>query len=251
MPDTEESTPTSRTYSPRDVESKWYAIWERSGFFHAVVNPALTPYTIVIPPPNVTGVLHMGHILNSTLQDVLIRYKRMTGFEACWIPGMDHAGIATQHVVERSLQKEGKTRHDLGREKFVERVWEWKQRYGGGIVRQLRTLGASCDWEREKFTMDETLSNAVREVFVSLYEDGLIYRGKYIINWCPRDHTAISDDEVTYSEQQGKLYYIRYPLSGRSSEFLTVATTRLSLTSTYAASDTSAVIFTASPGSTR
>jgi valyl-tRNA synthetase len=190
------------------------------------VNPALTPYTIVIPPPNVTGVLHMGHILNNTLQDVLIRYKRMTGFEACWIPGMDHAGIATQHVVERSLQKEGKTRHDLGREKFVERVWEWKQQYGGGIVRQLRTLGASCDWEREKFTMDETLSNAVREVFVSLYEDGLVYRGKYIVNWCPRDHTAISDDEVTYSEQQGKLYYIRYPLSGRSSEFLTVATTR-------------------------
>jgi valyl-tRNA synthetase len=139
---------------------------------------------------------------------------------------MDHAGIATQHVVERSLQKEGKTRHDLGREKFVERVWEWKQQYGGGIVRQLRTLGASCDWEREKFTMDETLSNAVREVFVSLYEDGLVYRGKYIVNWCPRDHTAISDDEVTYSEQQGKLYYIRYPLSGRSSEFLTVATTR-------------------------
>jgi valyl-tRNA synthetase len=168
----------------------------------------------------------MGHILNNTLQDVLIRYKRMTGFEACWIPGMDHAGIATQHVVERSLQKEGKTRHDLGREKFVERVWEWKQQYGGGIVRQLRTLGASCDWEREKFTMDETLSNAVREVFVSLYEDGLVYRGKYIVNWCPRDHTAISDDEVTYSEQQGKLYYIRYPLSGRSSEFLTVATTR-------------------------
>jgi len=226
LPDTEQSPPTSKTYSPRDVESKWYAIWERSGFFHAVVNPALTPYTIVIPPPNVTGVLHMGHILNNTLQDVLIRYKRMTGFEACWIPGMDHAGIATQHVVERSLQKEGKTRHDLGREKFVERVWEWKQQYGGGIVRQLRTLGASCDWEREKFTMDETLSNAVREVFVSLYEDGLVYRGKYIVNWCPRDHTAISDDEVTYSEQQGKLYYIRYPLSGRSSEFLTVATTR-------------------------
>ena len=226
MPDTEQSPPTAKTYSPRDVESKWYAIWEQSGFFHAVVNPARTPYTIVIPPPNVTGVLHMGHILNNTLQDVLIRYKRMTGFEACWIPGMDHAGIATQHVVERSLQKEGKTRHDLGREKFVTRVWEWKQQYGGAIVRQLRTLGASCDWEREKFTMDETLSNAVREVFVSLYEDGLIYRGKYIVNWCPRDHTAISDDEVTYSEQQGKLYYIRYPLSGRKGEFLTVATTR-------------------------
>ena len=209
MSDTVESGP-SRTYSPRDVESKWYAYWERSGFFHAAVAPGRTPFTIVIPPPNVTGVLHMGHILNNTLQDVLIRYKRMTNFEACWIPGMDHAGIATQHVVERSLQKEGKSRHDLGREKFVERVWQWKQEYGGVIVRQLRTLGASCDWEREKFTMDETLSGAVREVFVRLYDEGLIYRGKYIVNWCPRDHTAISDDEVTYSEQKGELYYIRY-----------------------------------------
>ncbi|HTO94059.1 MAG TPA: valine--tRNA ligase, partial [Bacteroidota bacterium] len=226
MPDTGQSPSPAKTYSPRDVESKWYAIWEQSGFFHAVANPERTPYTIVIPPPNVTGVLHMGHILNNTLQDVLIRYKRMTGFEACWIPGTDHAGIATQHVVERSLRKEGKTRHDIGREKFVQRVWEWKQEYGGVIVRQLRTLGASCDWAREKFTMDETLSNAVREVFVSLYEEGLIYRGKYIINWCPRDHTAISDDEVTYTEQQGKLYYIRYPLSGKEGESLTVATTR-------------------------
>jgi valyl-tRNA synthetase len=226
LSDTEQSTPPSKTYSPREVESKWYTIWEDSGFFHAVVNPGRTPYTIVIPPPNVTGVLHMGHILNNTLQDVLIRYKRMTGFEACWIPGMDHAGIATQHVVERSLQKEGKTRHDLGRAEFIDRVWEWKKQYGGVIVRQLRTLGASCDWEREKFTMDETLSGAVREVFVRLYEDGLIYRGKYIINWCPRDHTAISDDEVTYTEQQGKLYYIRYPLTGIAGAFLTVATTR-------------------------
>jgi len=190
------------------------------------VNAERSPYTIVIPPPNVTGVLHMGHILNNTLQDVLIRYKRMTGHEACWIPGMDHAGIATQHVVERSLRKEGKTRHDLGREEFVRRVWEWKEQYGGVIVRQLRTLGASCDWEREKFTMDETLSAAVREVFVRLYEDGLVYRGKYIVNWCPNDHTAISDDEVTYTEQQGKLWYIRYPLGGEKAAFLTVATTR-------------------------
>ncbi len=156
----------------------------------------------------------MGHILNNTLQDAFIRYKRMTGFEACWIPGTDHAGIATQNVVERSLSKEGKTRHDLGREKFVERVWEWKKQYGGVIIKQLRTLGASCDWEREKFTMDETLSAAVREVFVRLYEEGLIYRGKYIVNWCPKDHTAISDDEVNYTEQQGKLYYIRYPIKG-------------------------------------
>ncbi len=215
----------AKTYDPIAVEKKWYVYWEQHGMFHARVNPEKPAYAIVIPPPNVTGVLHMGHILNNTLQDAFIRYKRMTGFEACWIPGTDHAGIATQNVVERSLGKEGKTRHDLGREKFVERVWEWRKQYGGVIVKQLRTLGSSCDWEREKFTMDETLSNAVREVFVSLYEEGLIYRGKYIVNWCPKDHTAISDDEVTYSEQQGKLWYIRYPIHG-SSESLTVATTR-------------------------
>ena len=203
----------AKTYEPSEVEKKWYSYWERNGLFHARVNPAKPAYAVVIPPPNVTGVLHMGHILNNTLQDAFVRYKRMTGFEACWIPGTDHAGIATQNVVERSLGKEGKTRHDLGREKFVERVWEWKKQYGGVIIKQLRTLGSSCDWERERFTMDETLSNAVREVFVRLYEEGLIYRGKYIVNWCPKDHTAISDDEVNYSEQQGKLWYIRYPIS--------------------------------------
>jgi valyl-tRNA synthetase len=217
----------SKVYVPADVETRWYRYWEENGFFHATVNPAKKPYTIVIPPPNVTGVLHMGHILNNTLQDAFIRYKRMTGFEACWIPGTDHAGIATQNVVERALMKEGKTRHDLGREKFVERVWQWRQQYGGVIIRQLRTLGASCDWSREKFTMDESLSNAVREVFVRLYEEGLIYRGKYIVNWCPKDHTAISDDEVNHSEQQGKLYYIRYPLTGgKDAGHITVATTR-------------------------
>ena len=215
----------AKTYEPAEVEQKWYSSWERRGLFHARVNPDKPAYTIVIPPPNVTGVLHMGHILNNTLQDVFIRYKRMTGFEACWVPGTDHAGIATQNVVERALGKEGKTRHDLGREKFVERVWEWKKQYGDVIIKQLRTLGSSCDWEREKFTMDETLSNAVREVFVSLYEEGLIYRGKYIVNWCPKDHTAISDDEVTYAEQQGKLWYIRYPIHG-THDSLTVATTR-------------------------
>jgi valyl-tRNA synthetase len=222
----EQQSSTARVYAPQEVESRWYPRWESSGFFHATVNPDRPPYSIVIPPPNVTGVLHMGHILNNTLQDTFIRYKRMTGYEACWIPGMDHAGIATQNVVERSLAKEGKTRHDLGREKFIEKVWEWKKQYGGVIVRQLRTLGSSCDWEREKFTMDDTLSAAVREVFVSLYEDGLIYRGKYIVNWCPKDHTAISDDEVNYTDQKGKLYYMRYPLSGSPGEFLTVATTR-------------------------
>jgi len=202
----------AKIYEPKKTEKKWYPIWEQGGFFHASVHPHRKPYTIVIPPPNVTGVLHMGHILNNTLQDVFIRYKRMMGFEACWIPGTDHAGIATQNVVEKSLMKEGKTRHDLGREQFIERVWEWRKKHGGVITEQLRKLGVSCDWEREKFTMDETLSNAVREVFVRLYEDGLIYKGKYIINWCPKDHTAISDDEVSHSEQQGKLYHIRYPI---------------------------------------
>ena len=217
-----------KVYLPGTTEEKWYKYWEENRFFHAEVNPSKPAYTIVIPPPNVTGVLHMGHILNNTLQDAYIRYRRMIGFESCWIPGMDHAGIATQNVVERSLIKEGKTRHDLGREKFVERVWQWKEQYGGVIIKQLRTLGASCDWEREKFTMDETLSGAVREAFVRLYEEGLIYRGKYIVNWCPKDHTAISDDEVNYSQQQGKLYFIKYPVKGAkgATAFLTVATTR-------------------------
>jgi valyl-tRNA synthetase len=215
----------AKVYSPGEVERKWYEYWESNRLFHARVNPEKKPYTIVIPPPNVTGVLHMGHILNNTLQDVFIRYKRMKGYEACWIPGTDHAGIATQNVVERALKKEGKTRHDLGREKFIERVWEWKKQYGGIIIQQLRTLGCSCDWERERFTMDESLSTAVKEVFVQLFDDGLIYRGNYIVNWCPKDHTAISDDEVNYTDQAGKLYYIRYPIAG-SSEAAIVATTR-------------------------
>lgn len=215
----------AKVYSPRDVEGKWYEYWERHGLFHARVNHAKKPYTIVIPPPNVTGVLHMGHILNNALQDAFIRYKRMKGYEACWIPGTDHAGIATQNVVEKALMKEGKTRHDLGREKFIERVWEWKKQYGGVIIKQLRTLGCSCDWERERFTMDESLSNAVKEVFVRMFDDGLIYRGKYIVNWCPKDHTAISDDEVSYTLQEGKLYFIAYPVIG-SSEVAVVATTR-------------------------
>ncbi len=220
-----DSSSLAKVYSPNEVEAKWYAYWESHDFFHAEVNPSKQPYTIVIPPPNVTGVLHMGHILNNTLQDAFIRYKRMKGFEACWIPGTDHAGIATQNVVEKSLKKENKTRHDLGREQFVKRVWEWKEQYGGVIIQQLRTLGCSCDWQRERFTMDETLSVAVREVFVRMFDDGLIYRGKYIVNWCPKDHTAISDDEVNYSEQQGKIYYLKYPIRG-TSDFAVVATTR-------------------------
>jgi valyl-tRNA synthetase len=201
-----------------------YKRWEENNFFHAEVS-SKQPYTIVIPPPNVTGVLHMGHILNNSLQDAFIRYKRMKGFEACWIPGTDHAGIATQNVVERALKKEGKTRRELGRDKFLERVWKWNEEYGGTIIKQLRTLGCSCDWERERFTMDESLSAAVREAFVRLYESGLIYRGKYIVNWCPKDHTAISDDEVNYAMQQGKLYHIKYPIKG-ALEFAVVATTR-------------------------
>jgi valyl-tRNA synthetase len=218
--------PLDKVYSPRAVEETWYAYWEAQRLFHAEVRPDRTPYTIVIPPPNVTGVLHMGHMLNNTLQDTFIRFKRIAGFEACWIPGTDHAGIATQNVVERALLKEGKTRHDLGREKFLERVWQWKEQYGGTIIRQLRTLGCSCDWDRERFTMDETLSAAVREAFVTLYDEGLIYRGKYIVNWCPKDHTAISDDEVNYSEQNGKLYFLRYPILDGSRSTLVVATTR-------------------------
>ncbi|MBI5475062.1 MAG: valine--tRNA ligase [Ignavibacteriae bacterium] len=226
----ESTASLAKVYSPNEVEARWYKFWEENNFFHAEVNPAKQPYTIVIPPPNVTGVLHMGHILNNTLQDAFIRHKRMKGFEACWVPGMDHAGIATQNVVEKSLKKEGKTRHDLGREKFIERVWQWKEQYGGVIIKQLRTLGCSCDWQRERFTMDESLSAAVREVFVRMFDDGLIYRGKYIVNWCPKDHTAISDDEVNYSEQQGKIYYIRYPIIGATANdamrFAVVATTR-------------------------
>lgn len=231
MSDTARNNSLAKVYSPAEAETKWYKYWEEHGLFHASVNQARKPYTIVIPPPNITGVLHMGHILNNSLQDAFIRYKRMTGFEACWIPGTDHAGIATQNVVEKSLMQHGKTRHDLGREKFLEKVWEWRKQYGGVIIQQLRKLGSSCDWQREKFTMDETLSTAVREVFVRLYEDGLIYRGKYIVNWCPKDHTAISDDEVNYSEQQGKLYYIKYPIDDETESegfigFATVATTR-------------------------
>ncbi|MBI5463789.1 MAG: valine--tRNA ligase [Ignavibacteriales bacterium] len=215
----------SKVYSPKEVEDRWYAQWESRGLFNANVNKDKSPYTIVIPPPNVTGMLTMGHVLNNTIQDILIRWKRMQGFEACWIPGTDHAGIATQNAVEKSLAKEGKNRHDLGREKFVERVWEWKEQYGGTIIRQLRKLGVSCDWRRERFTMDEGLSDAVKEVFVRLYDKGLVYRGKYIVNWCPFHQTALSDDEVDHSETNGHLYYFRYPIEG-TKEFAVIATTR-------------------------
>ena len=215
-----------KVYNPKDVEEKWNSFWIEKRLFHADENDDTRPtYSIVIPPPNVTGSLHMGHALNATLQDILCRWKRMEGYNVLWMPGTDHAGIATQTVVERELAKEGKTRWELGREKFIEKVWEWKEKYGNYIVEQLKRLGCSCDWERLRFTMDEGFSRAVREVFVRLYEEGLIYKDKYIVNWCPRCLTALSDLEVEYEEKDGNLWYIRYPLEDGSG-YITVATTR-------------------------
>jgi len=213
-------------YNPQDVEEPRYKWWDEQGFFHADPDPKRTPYTIVIPPPNVTGILHMGHALNNTIQDIIIRSKRMQGFNALWIPGTDHAGIATQNVVEKALAKEGKKRQDLGREAFLKRVWEWKEQYGNTILYQLRRLGSSCDWRRTRFTMDEGLSQAVLEVFLRLYDAGLIYRGNYIINWCPRCQTALADEEAPRQETAGKLYHIKYPIDGQPGKFLEVATTR-------------------------
>jgi valyl-tRNA synthetase len=212
-------------YEPKDVETRWRDEWLRAGVFNAHDGSDKPAFSIVIPPPNVTGALHIGHALNNTLQDILVRYKRMDGFNSLWMPGTDHAGIATQNVVERKLKAEGIDRQALGREKFIERVWKWKEESGGMIINQLKMLGASCDWERERFTMDEGLSRAVREVFVSLYEEGLIYRGEYMINWCPRCHTALSDLEVTYQERDGHLWRIRYP-SEDGGEGIVIATTR-------------------------
>ncbi len=211
-------------YDPNQVEDKIRREWEKNPYW--VCNPCSgrPPFSIVIPPPNVTGRLHMGHALNNTLQDIVIRYKRMDGYEACWFPGTDHAGIATQNVVEKELAKEGKTRHDLGREEFVRRVWQWKEKYGSEIIEQLKALGTSCDWTRTRFTLDEGLSRAVRTAFVRLFEEGLIYRGDYMINWCPRCETAISDIEVEHREVDGHLYYVRYPLEDGG--YVTIATTR-------------------------
>ncbi len=220
-------TELSKTYDAKSVEEKWYAWWMERGYFHNDASKGGTPYCVVIPPPNVTGILHMGHALNNTIQDVLVRWRRMQGYNTVWVPGTDHAGIATQNVVERDLLKEGKTRDDLGREAFVERVWKWREEYGNTIKGQLMRIGASCDWERERFTMDEGLSRAVTEVFVRLYDKGLIYRGNYIINWCPRCQTALSDEESEHRSVDGKLYYIRYPIKGgRKKDYVLVATTR-------------------------
>jgi len=216
----------STRYNFKDIEDKWCQYWEGQKIFHAEANPKKEPYSIVIPPPNVTGILHMGHALNSTLQDIIIRYKRMRGFETLWMPGTDHAGIATQNVVEKQLAKEGKTRQELGREEFLKRLWDWKKQYGDTIIRQLKKLGSSCDWERTRFTMDEHYSNAVKYVFVELYQKGLIYQGQYIINWCPRCQTALSDEEAEHQETQGALYYIRYPLQEDPKQYVLVATTR-------------------------
>jgi valyl-tRNA synthetase len=216
----------AKGYEPHDVEKKWYDQWQAQGYFHANETSPRTPYGIVIPPPNVTGALHMGHALNNTLQDILCRWKRMNGYNVLWMPGTDHAGIATQNVVERQLAAEGKDRHDLGRDAFIERVWQWKGESGGQIIGQLKRLGASCDWERERFTMDEGLSKAVRTVFVRLYNDGLIYRDNRLINWCPRCHTALSDIEVEHEEKKGHLWHIRYPVVGQPGRYVVVATTR-------------------------
>ena len=214
-----------KVYDPHEVEDRLYRFWEDGGYFHAEPNATRLPYTIVMPPPNITGALHLGHGMDETLQDVLIRWRRMQGYEALWVPGTDHAGIATQNVVERELAKEGISRHDLGREGFIARVWEWREQYGTRIINQLKRLGCSCDWSRTRFTMDPGLSKAVRKVFVDLFDEGLIYRGNRIINWCPRCGTAIADVELDHSEHEGELVEFRYPLEGGGD--ISVATTRL------------------------
>ena len=215
----------SKAYSHKDVESKWYAHWMNAGLF-APAKGIGRYFSVVIPPPNVTGSLHMGHALNNTLQDILCRYKRMDGFRVLWVPGTDHAGIATQNVVERQLAQKGISRTELGREKFIERVWQWKREAGDAILHQLKALGVSCDWAHERFTMDEGLSRAVREAFVKLWEDKLLYRAQRLINWCPRCKTALADIEVVHEEADGSLWHIRYPLADDPAHALIVATTR-------------------------
>jgi valyl-tRNA synthetase len=214
-------------YDPKEVEERWYRLWEERGDFNCDPGSGKPAYSIVIPPPNVTGSLHIGHALNNTLQDLLARWKRMQGYDVLWVPGCDHAGIATQNVVERELAKEGRKRDDLGRERFLERVWAWKEQSGSTIMRQLRRLGASVDWRHERFTMDEGLSASVQEAFIHLYEKGLIYQGDYIVNWCPRCGTALSDIEAEHKENPGgKLWHVRYAVKGKPGESVTVATTR-------------------------
>ncbi len=223
MPD---SIEMPKAYDPHSVEERLYDWWEQRGYFQPRIDPKKKPFVISIPPPNITGELHHGHAMFLTFEDLMIRWHRMMGDPTLWVPGSDHAGIATQNVVEKSLEKQGIKRRDLGREEFVKRVWQWKAEYGSIITNQIRRMGASCDWTRERFTLDEGLSRAVREAFVRLYEKGLIYRGTYLVNWCPRDESAISDLEVEHAEEQGKLYYVKYRLDGSDGAFITVATTR-------------------------
>ncbi|MBD3264518.1 MAG: class I tRNA ligase family protein, partial [Candidatus Omnitrophica bacterium] len=216
-------------YNPKEVEGRILDFWLKGDYFHTGTGEEGRQFSVVIPPPNVTGVLHMGHALNNTIQDVLVRFKRMQGFNALWMPGTDHAGIATQNVVEKSLAKRNLKKEDIGREQFLKKLWEWCDNHGSTIVNQLKRLGASCDWQRLRFTMDDDYSDSVIEVFVRLYEKGLIYRGNYIINWCPRCRTALSDEESAHEEEEGWLYYIKYPFSsgeGKALSYVTVATTR-------------------------
>ena len=216
-----------KTYQPKEVESSIYKIWEKSGFF----NPDKLPgdrkniYSISMPPPNVTGDLHLGHATGMTIEDILIRWRRMQGDKTLWLPGTDHAGISTQIMVERLIAKEGLDRHKLGRDKFLKHVWQWKKKYGSRITEQIRCIGASCDWSREHFTMDKDLTKAVQATFIKMFDDGLIYRGNRIINWCPRCASAISDLEVKHQQTSGKLWYIKYPIFG-STKYIIVATTR-------------------------
>ncbi|MGE5530257.1 MAG: class I tRNA ligase family protein, partial [Patescibacteria group bacterium] len=219
------STQLAPVYDPKAVESRWYEYWLAGRFFHAEPDTGRKPFCIVIPPPNITGALHLGHAFDMTIQDVLIRWRRMEGDEALWVPGTDHAGIATQAVVERQLAREGVRKEDLGREVFLARVWDWREKYGGTIVGQLKRLGCSCDWERERFTLDEGCSAAVREVFLRLYNKGLIYRGHYLINWCPTCRTTISDVEVEHKERESSLWHLRYPFADGGGH-IEVATTR-------------------------
>ncbi len=218
-----------KNYDPKSIEEKWYNLWLENKTFHSDHSKGGEPYCVVIPPPNVTGILHMGHALNNTIQDIMVRWRKMQGRNVVWIPGTDHAGIATQNVVERALKKEGKTREDLGRDAFIERVWEWRKEYGGTIINQLKRLGCACDWERERFTMDEGLSDAVAEVFVRLYNKGLIYKGNYIVNWCSRCQTALSDEESEHAPESGRLYYLKYEIQAaddNEKDYIVVATTR-------------------------
>ncbi len=215
----------NKSYDPKQVEDRIYQNWLEKNYFHAEVNPDKKPYCIVMPPPNITGQLHIGHALDNTLQDILIRWRRMQGYEALWLPGTDHASIATEAKIVEAMRQEGVTKEDLGREKFLERAWDWKREYGGRITKQFWKLGVSCDWQRERFTMDEGCSDAVKEVFVNYYNKGLIYRGNRMVNWCPRCGTSISDAEVEYEEKNGNFWHILYPVK-ETGEMLEIATTR-------------------------